>query len=268
MTTTIAVRNSDGVVIQAGDDLRIDEDYLYIGRIKDLTHNSNNTTLYEVSALPGGFSPGAFTYDGANFAVVAGMEADLLVRGKQTAIDEIVKIMVDKLNRGRTFEGFSIPTDVQFQETARTYAKTLIDAVNAAATLTALGGININSGWLSEDYSVSTFNSFIVLSGSSQILTDGPNLDWDMSLGNIATVTLGGNRVFNAPTNLPLNGCTLYVIQDGIGGREISTWDPLFEFSVGFKPVLSTEPGAKDVFSFISDGTSLVGSYLQGAAST
>ena len=37
---------------------------------------------------------------------------------------------------------------------------------------------------------------------SNQILTDGSTINWDVSLGSVATVTLGGNRTVAAPTNL------------------------------------------------------------------
>ena len=61
-------------------------------------------------------------------------------------------------------------------------------------------------------------------------LIDGANIATDASLGNIFTVTLGGNRNLSAPTN-PTDGqkITYRVKQDGTGSRGL-TFDAIFNF--------------------------------------
>ena len=95
----------------------------------------------------------------------------------------------------------------------------------------------------------------------SQTLTDGATISWDTNLGQIATVTLGGNRVVAAPSNLKVGTYILHVIQDGTGSRTL-TWNSIFKWPAGVAPVLTTTAAARDVFSFVCDGTNLYGSYL------
>ena len=95
----------------------------------------------------------------------------------------------------------------------------------------------------------------------NQTVTDGATITWDTSLGQIGTVTLAGNRTMAAPTNLKVTTYILHVLQDATGSRLI-TWNSVFKWTAGAAPVLSTGAGKRDVFSFISDGTNLYGSYL------
>lgn len=89
-------------------------------------------------------------------------------------------------------------------------------------------------------------------------LTDGATLNWDTSLGQVAQVTLGGNRTFAAPTNLVNGGFySLLIIQDGTGSRTIS-WNAVFDFAGGTAPTLSTAAGSKDLITWRSDGTNLL----------
>jgi hypothetical protein len=95
----------------------------------------------------------------------------------------------------------------------------------------------------------------------NQSLTDGATVSWDTSSGQVATVTLGGNRTMAAPSNLKVGTYILHVVQDATGSRTL-TWNSVFKWPAGVAPVLTTTANARDVFSFISDGTNLYGSYL------
>jgi len=89
-------------------------------------------------------------------------------------------------------------------------------------------------------------------------ITDGATLNWDTSLGQVAQVTLGGNRTFAAPTNLVDGGFySLLIIQDGTGSRTIS-WNAVFDFAGGTAPTLSTAAGSKDLITWRSDGTNML----------
>ena len=95
----------------------------------------------------------------------------------------------------------------------------------------------------------------------NQTLTDAATIAWNTSSGQVATVTLGASRTMGAPSNLKVGTYILHVIQGGSGSYGI-TWNSVFKWPAGVAPVLSTAVGARDVFSFISDGTNLYGSYL------
>jgi hypothetical protein len=91
-------------------------------------------------------------------------------------------------------------------------------------------------------------------------LTDAATVAWDTT-NQVATFTfVSTNRTFGAPTNLR-NGAfyALAVIQNG--GSNTLTWNSVFKWAAGTAPTLSTAAGAKDYFTFRSDGTNL---YQQG----
>jgi len=87
-------------------------------------------------------------------------------------------------------------------------------------------------------------------------LTDGTNISWDLSLGQITYVLLGGNRTLSNPTNKP-NGRAVYnliVQQDGTGSRTLA-YGTDYYFSDGETPILTTLVSGIDVLSFIYDST-------------
>lgn len=90
-----------------------------------------------------------------------------------------------------------------------------------------------------------------------QVLTDQAAIDWDLSLGGAATITLGGDRTMNAPTNM-VNGthASLRIIQDGTGTR-LLTWNAAFRFPAGVYPCLSAAPNNIDHMEFRCDGSHL-----------
>ena len=91
-------------------------------------------------------------------------------------------------------------------------------------------------------------------------LTDAATIAWDTT-NQVATFTfVSSNRTFGAPTNLK-NGAfyALAVIQNA--GSNTITWNSVFKWASGTAPTLSTAAGAKDYFTFRSDGTNL---YQQG----
>jgi hypothetical protein len=92
-------------------------------------------------------------------------------------------------------------------------------------------------------------------------LTDAATIAWDTATSQVATFTfVSTNRTMGAPTNLK-NGAfyALAVIQNG--GSNTLTWNSIFKWASGTAPTLSTAAGAKDYFTFRSDGTNL---YQQG----
>ena len=126
-------------------------------------------------------------------------------------------------------------------------------------TLTIVGNTTI--GTTSSTMNVSGTVSTSAANILSQTLTDGATINWDTSSGQIATVTLGGNRTMAAPTNLKVGTYILHVIQDGSGNRTLS-WNGVFKWPAGVAPTLTTTASRRDLFSFVCDGTNLYGSFL------
>ena len=91
-------------------------------------------------------------------------------------------------------------------------------------------------------------------------LTDAATIAWDTT-NQVATFTfVSTNRTMGAPTNLKDGAFyALAVIQNA--GSNTLTWNAVFKWAAGTAPTLSTAAGAKDYFTFRSDGTNL---YQQG----
>jgi hypothetical protein len=92
-------------------------------------------------------------------------------------------------------------------------------------------------------------------------LTDAATIAWATTTSQTATFTfVSSNRTMGAPTGLVNGGFySLCVIQNA--GSNTLTWDSVFKWANGTAPTLSTAAGAKDFFTFRSDGTNL---YQQG----
>jgi hypothetical protein len=92
-------------------------------------------------------------------------------------------------------------------------------------------------------------------------LTDAATIAWNTATSQVATFTfVSTNRTMGAPTNLKDGAFyALAVIQNG--GSNTLTWNSVFKWAAGTAPTLSTAAGAKDYFTFRSDGTNL---YQQG----
>jgi hypothetical protein len=136
---------------------------------------------------------------------------------------------------------------------------TNVTAVNAAAYLQVA---NAAASYATK--SNPTFTGTIDAASANiknQTLTDGVTINWNTASGQVATVTLGGNRTMAAPTNLKVGTYILHVYQDATGSRLI-TWNSVFKWVGGVAPTLTTTASAHDVLSFVSDGTNLYGSYL------
>ena len=90
-------------------------------------------------------------------------------------------------------------------------------------------------------------------------LSDGANISWDVQAIPVASITLGGNRTLDNPTNLKA-GATyiLRAIQDGTGSRTLA-YGALYLWPGGSAPALSTGAADVDLLVFYCDGTSLYG---------
>jgi hypothetical protein len=135
-------------------------------------------------------------------------------------------------------------------------------------TLANTGGVNMQKSMsVTQNLTVSgntTLSGTINVAGANilqQTLADGATVNWNVALGQIATVTLGGNRTMAAPTNLKVGTYILHVYQDGTGSRTL-TWNSVFKWTAASAPPLTSAINSHDVFSFVSDGTYLYGSFM------
>jgi hypothetical protein len=130
----------------------------------------------------------------------------------------------------------------------------------AATGLTGTASINING---TVGATTPSSGKFTYGYSPNITLTDAATIAWDTSTGQVATFTfVSSNRTMGAPTNLVNGGFyALAVIQNS--GSNTLTWNSVFKWASGTAPTLSTAAGAKDYFTFRSDGTNL---YQQGSS--
>ena len=95
----------------------------------------------------------------------------------------------------------------------------------------------------------------------SQTLTDGASIAWDASLGRIATVTLGGARALSNATNLRVGTYILHVLQNTSGNSTL-TFSNQYKFTANIQPSITANANARDMFSFVSDGTNMYGAMI------
>ena len=81
-------------------------------------------------------------------------------------------------------------------------------------------------------------------------LTDGATIDVDLNDSNNFSLTLGGTRTLNNPSNLTAGQSGIITItQDGTGSRALS-YGSYWKFSGGTAPTLTTTAGAVDVLAY------------------
>lgn len=97
----------------------------------------------------------------------------------------------------------------------------------------------------------------VQLNKGETTLTDAATIATDASLGNVFTVTLGGNRTLGAPTNLVAGATYIWrFTQDGTGSRTLA-YNAVFKWQGGVAPTLTTTAAAIDLIMGVSNGTNI-----------
>ena len=152
--------------------------------------------------------------------------------------------------------------------TSATYATDAGNAVSAtfaASATNATNAVNLAGGTVSA--TTGTFSTSIKVGGVSPdkqfeitqsarahitTLTDAASISVDFDTAQNFTVTLGGNRTLENPSNIdPGQTGSIFVAQDGTGGRTLS-FGTYWNFAGGTPPTLSTAVSAIDRIDYIT----------------
>lgn len=107
-----------------------------------------------------------------------------------------------------------------------------------------------SSGTINQIAVLGRHQTYTAAQGTAQsTLTDATNISVNAALSNAFTVTLGGNRTLDNPTNT-ISGFTYVfrIVQDATGSRTLA-YGTNYKFPGGTAPVLSNAPNAVDILT-------------------
>ena len=140
---------------------------------------------------------------------------------------------------------------------ARADIKNNIDNVNSI--ITTYDGLNLVATSQTQNFTAQQYFGLQTLSDSDSANT----YEWDLGSQQTATITLDANSTLAAPSNQQAGATYILIVkQNGTGGYSLS-FDSTYKFSFGVEPTITSTANAIDVFTFVSDGTSLLGVHLE-----
>lgn len=237
--------------------------------LSKLTAGSNGQVLTLAAGVPSWASGATGTVTSVAALTLGTTGTDLsstVANGTTTPVITLNVPTASATNRGvlsaadwTTFNGKGSGTVTSVGGTGTVNGLTLTGTVTSSGNLTLGGTLSLVSP---PPIGTTTPAEVKVTVGwaANTALTDAATIAWD-TVNQVATFTfVSTNRTMGAPTNLKDGAFyALAVIQNA--GSNTLTWNSVFKWAAGTAPTLSTAAGAKDYFTFRSDGTNL---YQQG----
>ena len=198
----------------------------------------------------------------------AGILSGVLSPGAQASITNIGQLNSLTITGNITANSISSMLTSPYQPNITTIGTLTVLTVNGVVSASILSSVGAKITGLQTDNgtgniittdgngNLSKIKSISQIRNDFQILSDGTTINWDLSLGNTASITLGGSGR-TLVLNNPIAGqvYTIKVTQDATGSRTISTWPNNTKWPSGIVPALSTTAAAVDLVTFLYDGT-------------
>lgn len=105
-------------------------------------------------------------------------------------------------------------------------------------------------GWAQEYTASHNFKSIT--------LTDAPSVSWDLASGQVAKLTLGGNRTLANPTSPRDGGTYILVVTQGQSVYTLN-YGNMYKWANGVAPVIGSTLGCRNVLTFVYDGVNMLG---------
>ena len=117
------------------------------------------------------------------------------------------------------------------------------------------------------DYTAAQVGAVAVVGGGNETISALGNVTGtataNIANGNVITATMTGNTTFtfSGSTTAVADTFTLYLTQDGTGGR-VATWPAAVTWIGGTQPAANTTPAAVNIYTFqtLNNGTTWYGS--------
>ena len=91
-------------------------------------------------------------------------------------------------------------------------------------------------------------------------LTSATSVSWDAGSNQSAVLVLGHNATMGAATNQANGGVYILKVTQNSSPKTLS-WNSNYKWPGNTAPVMTATAGAVDVFTFVSDGTYMYGSF-------
>ena len=109
--------------------------------------------------------------------------------------------------------------------------------------------------------SVSAQNAFTASQYfDDQALTSGTAVAWNANTAQVATLTLGHNATMSNATNHASGGVYILRVTQASVPKTLA-WSSGYKWPGATAPIMTATGGAVDVFTFVSDGTYMYGSF-------
>ena len=155
-----------------------------------------------------------------------------------------------------------------------TYSGNVIATAGTVTTLTASTGTITNlSTTLAGDFTISqgtgTVGTRVAVVNTAQeytrahnfnatTLTSGTSIAWNLEENQVARLALATNGTIADPSN-KVDGATYILSVTQSTGTNTLAWNASFKWPGGTTPTLTAGSGKTDIFTFVSNGTSLFG---------
>jgi len=91
-------------------------------------------------------------------------------------------------------------------------------------------------------------------------LTSAATIAWNVNTAQVATLTLGHNATISDATNQASGGVYIMRVTQAAAPKTLA-WSSGYKWPGGSAPVLTSTAGKVDIFTFVSDGTYMYGSF-------
>jgi hypothetical protein len=129
-------------------------------------------------------------------------------------------------------------------------------------TTTLTGDLTISTGSATVGTRVAVVNTAQEYTAAHNFnattLTSGNSIAWDLSANQVARLVLSTNGTMSDASNKVDGSVYILLVTQGTGSNTLA-WNATYKWPGGTAPTLTTGVGKSDIFTFISNGTSLFG---------